>query len=82
MDIICADGFSGNIYLKAVEGLAAGGREYLNYPGPALLGLRKLLVKPHGSSDSVAIEKSIEFAYRAGLADLNAQIEEAFKNRA
>lgn len=44
--------------------------DYRNYGGSVLLGLKKIAVKGHGSSNDVAVEKCIEQAYRMQAADL------------
>lgn len=44
--------------------------DYRNYGGSVLLGLKKIVVKGHGSSNDTAVEKCIEQAYRMQTADL------------
>ena len=48
---------------------------YQNYGGSVLLGTSKVVVKGHGSSNAVAVEKCIEQAYRMEVSGLSAQIE-------
>lgn len=101
VDVVVADGFSGNIALKSIEGCAkmilatmkkqfksspasllgaafAGGAikrmkkglDFDKYGGALLLGLKKVVVKSHGSSKPVAIANSVKNAlsiYRNGL---------------
>ena len=101
VDVVVADGFSGNVALKSIEGCAkmilatmkkqfksspaslmgaalAGGAikrmkkglDFDKYGGALLLGLKKVVVKSHGSSKPVAIANSILNAltiYRNGL---------------
>lgn len=77
-DLVVSDGFSGNIMLKAVEGVVEGLSKrlfkfipkeelefinYHNYGGSALLGANKLVIKVHGSSDKTAIKAAIKQAY-------------------
>lgn len=50
---------------------------YQNYGGSVLLGTRKVVVKGHGSSRAVAVEKCIEQAYRMETSSLSAKIEAA-----
>ena len=50
---------------------------YQNYGGSVLLGTAKVVVKGHGSSKAVAVEKCIEQAYRMETSRLSAKIEEA-----
>lgn len=49
---------------------------YQNYGGSVLLGTSKVVVKGHGSSKAVAIEKCIEQAYRMELSGLGPKIED------
>lgn len=101
VDVVVADGFSGNIALKSLEGCAKmilatmkkqfksspaallgalfltgaikrmkKGLDFDKYGGALLLGLKKVVVKSHGSSKSAAITNSIKNAlsiYRNGL---------------
>ncbi|MDE7162551.1 MAG: phosphate acyltransferase PlsX [Clostridia bacterium] len=101
VDVVVADGFSGNIALKSIEGCAKmilatmkkqfksspssligamfmhgaikrmkKGLDFDKYGGALLLGLKKVVVKSHGSSKPVAIANSIKNAlsiYRNGL---------------
>ncbi len=48
---------------------------YQNYGGSVLLGTSKVVVKGHGSSKAVAVEKCIEQAYRMETSRLAAKIE-------
>ena len=48
---------------------------YQNYGGSVLLGTSKVVVKGHGSSKAVSVEKCIEQAYRMETSGLSAQIE-------
>ena len=48
---------------------------YQNYGGSVLLGTAKVVVKGHGSSNAVAVEKCIEQAYRMEVSGLSTQIE-------
>ena len=50
---------------------------YQNYGGSVLLGSRKVVVKGHGSSRAVAVEKCIEQAYRMEARALSSKIEAA-----
>lgn len=101
VDVVVADGFSGNIALKSIEGcakmilttmkkqfksspvamLGAGlssgaikrmkkGLDFDKHGGALLLGLKKVVVKSHGSSKPLSIVNSIKNAlsiYRNGL---------------
>lgn len=89
-DILIADGFSGNVYVKTMEGTAKlilselksamlssfkskigalllkksllklkSRMDYHAYGGAALLGVKKLVVKTHGSSNEVSTKASI-----------------------
>ena len=48
---------------------------YQNYGGSVLLGTQKVVVKGHGSSKAVAVEKCIEQAYKMEVSRLSAKIE-------
>lgn len=48
---------------------------YQNYGGSVLLGTSKVVVKGHGSSKAVAVEKCIEQAYRMQVSGLGPKIE-------
>ena len=48
---------------------------YQNYGGSVLLGTSKVVVKGHGSSKAVAVQKCIEQAYRMHISHLSSQIE-------
>lgn len=48
---------------------------YQNYGGSVLLGTSKVVVKGHGSSKAVAVEKCIEQAYRMEASSLSDKIE-------
>ncbi len=50
---------------------------YQNYGGSVLLGTRKTMVKGHGSSNEVAVEKCIEQAYRMENSQLRQKMTEA-----
>lgn len=48
---------------------------YQNYGGSVLIGTSKVVVKGHGSSKAVAVEKCIEQAYRMEVSSLSSKIE-------
>ena len=50
---------------------------YQNYGGSVLLGTSKVVVKGHGSSKAVAVEKCIEQAYKMEVSGLSSKIEAA-----
>lgn len=52
---------------------------YQNYGGSVLLGTGKTVVKGHGSSKAVAVEKCIEQAYKMEKSGLSARIEAEIK---
>ena len=107
--VMVCDGFTGNVALKLIEGMASifgklikeaamqntasklGGMlmkpslkklsarlDYSYYGGAPFLGLRKLVVKGHGSSNSFAFYNAIRFAAQAADADVVGKITEAF----
>ena len=49
---------------------------YQNYGGSVLLGTSKVVVKGHGSSKAVAVQKCIEQAYRMQVSELGEKMEE------
>jgi len=49
---------------------------YQNYGGSVLLGTSKVVVKGHGSSRAVAVQKCIEQAYRMQTSELNSKMED------
>ena len=101
VDVVIADGFSGNVALKSIEGCAKmilatmkkqfksspasligslfmlgaikrmkKGLDFDKYGGALLLGLKKVVIKSHGTSKPVTIANAIKNAlsiYRNGL---------------
>ena len=49
---------------------------YQNYGGSVLLGTSKTVVKGHGSSKAVAVEKCVEQAYKMEVSSLSSKMEE------
>ena len=105
-DVVVADGFSGNVMLKTIEGVGSflgkeikgmfmknlktkvaalmvksgldAFKERLNpdtIGGTPMLGLRRPVIKAHGSSKARAIENAVYQAVTAAEADLAGQIE-------
>ncbi len=105
-DVVVADGFSGNIALKSMEGcgklvlsvmkkefksspfslfgaLCASGAikrmkkqlDFDRYGGALLLGVKKVVIKSHGSSKAKAIVPSILMAAEAARKNLVSEIE-------
>lgn len=52
---------------------------YQNYGGSVLLGTSKVVVKGHGSSKAIAVQKCIEQAYRMQNGTINDKIESALE---
>ena len=106
-DVVVADGFSGNVMLKTIEGVGsfmgkelkgmflsslktkiaallvknglAAFKERLDpdtIGGTPFLGLRKPVIKAHGSSKARAVENAVYQAAAAAEADLAGRIEE------
>ena len=50
---------------------------YHNYGGSVLLGTNRLIVKGHGSSNAVAVDKCIEQAFKMSTSQLNPAMESA-----
>lgn len=80
------DIFSRTIYKIGAALMARMFREekefmnYQNYGGSVLLGTSKVVVKGHGSSKAVAVEKCIEQAFRMEVSALSTKIEAALSN--
>jgi len=105
-DVVVCDGFTGNIILKLVEGMAkmfsgmikemfyksfktkmAGVMmkdgladfkkrfDYTEYGGAPMLGIKKPVIKAHGSSDEKAIKNAIRQAKLCAENDLSGVIE-------
>ena len=110
VDVIVADGFSGNIYLKTMEGIGmffakelknmfmsslkgkisallvkkhiAGFKKKIDYNsagGAPLLGIRKPVIKAHGSSNAVAIYHCISQAADYAASDMVTQLANSIK---
>ena len=106
-DVIVADGFSGNVLLKGIEGavgvsfkmlkneiksskLAMFGSlfmkqafkklknklNYSNYGGSPFLGVKKIIIKSHGSSDAISIKASIKQVIDLELAGIKEKLKE------
>lgn len=105
-DVVVCDGFTGNLILKTVEGLAKmfsgklkdmfyastktkiagllvkGGLDdfkksfdYKEYGGAPFLGIKKPVIKAHGSSDARAIKNAIRQAKTCAEKDVSGAIE-------
>ena len=88
-DVIVADGYSGNILLKTVEGAALLVKDSLGdvkklldpseVGGTPFLGISKPVLKAHGSSDARAIRnavfRAVEYAQSGIIADVEAHID-------
>ena len=106
-DVVVCDGFTGNIILKTVEGVAKlfSGKikemfykntktkvaglmmkdglsdfkksfDYKEYGGAPFLGIKKPVIKAHGSSDALAIKNAIRQAKTCAENDVSGAIEE------
>lgn len=113
VDVIVCDGFSGNLVLKASEGVATAisyilkseikscicsmfgalflGKvfkklkkkmDHSEYGGAPLLGVQKVVIISHGSSNVRAIECAIYQALNAIESDICAKLTHTFANRA
>ncbi len=67
----------GALFLKKMFAEEKEFMNYQNYGGSVLLGTEKTIVKGHGSSDSKAVAKCIEQAYKMVDSNLNGIIESA-----
>lgn len=110
VDVLVCDGFSGNVFLKTVEGTAMfmgslmkrmfkrsifsklgyllckkGVKElmamldYREVGGTELVGLKKPVVKAHGSSDARAFRSAIRQAMEAAKRDMSGELEETLR---
>ncbi len=66
----------GALFMKGMFAKEKAFLDYQNYGGSVLLGLEKVVVKGHGSSNATAVWKCIEQAYNMQLADLSGKIAE------
>jgi glycerol-3-phosphate acyltransferase PlsX len=55
---------------------------YKNYGGAMFLGLSKVAVKAHGSSDGLAFMHALRVAYRLAKANVPSLIEKGIKENA
>ena len=109
-DVVVADGFSGNILLKSIEGTASfmaslmkgmfmkniftkiaalfcksGVKrikklmDYRETGGTLFLGVKKPVVKAHGSSDSLAFRNAVRQAMEAAENDFSEELEQGLK---
>ena len=65
----------GALFMKKMFANLKAFMNYQNYGGSVLLGTSKVVVKGHGSSKAVAVEKCIEQAYRMEVSKLSGKIE-------
>ena len=65
----------GALFMKKMFADLKAFMDYQNYGGSVLLGLSKTVVKGHGSSKAVAVEKCIEQAYKMEVSKLSDKIE-------
>jgi len=106
-DVIVADGFSGNVLLKGIEGAVSVSFKmlkneiksskfaifgslfmkpafkklkeklnYSNYGGSPFLGLKKTIIKSHGSSDAISIKASIKQIMDLELAGMQEKLKQ------
>jgi len=53
--------------------------DYNNYGGAVMLGLKKIVIKGHGSGNSASVYHCLEQAYNAAKNGLNDSLKDAFK---
>ena len=109
-DVLVADGFTGNVLLKTIEGTAAvlfrrikgafykslatklaaavlksslkemkDSLDYTKYGGAPIVGLRRPVVKAHGSSNAEAIKNAVRQAIEWNSAGVSERIEERLR---
>ena len=66
----------GTLFMKKMFADLKEFMNYQNYGGSVLLGTSKVVVKGHGSSKAVAVEKCIEQAYKMEVSRLSGKIEQ------
>jgi len=85
-DVIVCDGFTGNVVLKASEGLVealesrlgdklSGVYDYAEYGGAPLLGVAGLAIVGHGRSSAKAVSNGIAMAHRFAAGDFIQRVE-------
>lgn len=110
VDVIVCDGFSGNIFLKTVEGTAVfmgslmkrmfkrnilskigyllckpgvkqmlSLMDYREVGGTELVGIRKPVIKAHGSSDARAFRSAVRMAMQSVERNMSAELEQALQ---
>jgi phosphate acyltransferase len=110
VDVVVTDGFTGNVALKTMEGVAgliadrlrqefqasfldriagavarpvlrraAAGLDPRRYNGACMVGLTGIVVKSHGSADSIAFSRAIGTAALAARRGLTAHIAQALR---
>ena len=109
VDVVVADGFSGNVLLKSIEGTAyfmgslmkrkifgrnllscigylfckkgvkevMGMMDYREIGGTQFLGIKKPVIKAHGSSDRRAFRNAVRQAMDAAKSDISAELEQS-----
>jgi glycerol-3-phosphate acyltransferase PlsX len=80
VDVVATDGFTGNVVLKAAEGLAAALCAEVRYEdtgGALLAGVDGVVTIAHGRSDATAIANALRCAARFAGAQLPARLAEA-----
>lgn len=111
VDVVVTDGFTGNVALKTMEGVAgligarlrseftanlaskfaailsrpvlkrvSGSLDPRRYNGAVMVGLRKVVVKSHGSADRVALARAIVIAATAVRRELVTHVQQALEN--
>src|SRR6267142_207367 len=90
VDVVVTDGFTGNVALKTMEGLAgliagpvlrraAAGLDPRRYNGACMVGLAGIVVKSHGRADGVAFARAIGTAALAARHGLTEHIAHALR---
>lgn len=77
-DVLVTDGFTGNIFLKAVEGALFGAFSTDGYGGAPILGLKKTVIKAHGSSGACEIRSAVNQAVLSAKSNIAGIFENCF----
>lgn len=90
-DVIVCDGFTGNVVLKAAEGIYTLMRKraiedeyfdrfnYENYGGTPILGVNGTVIIGHGISNDIAVKNMILHTANVVSSNLSMKIKEAFR---
>lgn len=83
VDVVVADAFTGNVFLKTLEAAAAaGGARHRGDTGALVLGVRAPIVVAHGAADAAALDAAVATAADAVRSGVAATVAERLAPRA